>query len=288
MYRVRLPVARPQSPFCTEIAAMTFNKIRAPEDVELLVELGFPVLPLRPGQKVPETSRSFAPRGSHDASADIARIREWAAASPRLNCGAALPGVLVADFDVRNGGDRDAFDFPATWEVNTGGGGVHVYFRLPRGARIVGGQDKIAQGVDAKTGAGMYVVTPPSRTHALYCWRDGCAPYDVAIATAPRWLLRKLAPPPAPQPQSFQPRTDDEDRVRDALRRVPAHDREVWLRVGMALKAHFGERGRPLWNEWAATCSEKFDPKAQARVWRSFRRSGIGIATIFYLSRRAA
>jgi hypothetical protein len=258
----------------------------APEDVELLAELGLPALPLRPGGKAPESSPFFAPRGSHDASADIRRIRHWSALSPKLNWGAALPGLLVADFDVRNGGDRDAFEFPLTWESWTGGGGDHVFFRLPPGANITGGQNKIAQGVDAKTGRNSYVLIPPSRTEAFYRWKPGRSPFDIPLATAPDWLIRKLTPPPAPQPQQFQPRTDDETRVRDALHRVPAHDRDVWLRVGMALKAHFGEGGRALWDEWAATCPEKFDPRSQAKAWRSFRREGVGLGTIFHLSSR--
>lgn len=258
------------------------------EDVELLAESGFPILPLRPGQKIPETSPFFAPRGSHDATTDIEQIRRWAMLSSGLNWGAALPGALVADFDKRHGGERADFDFPLTWETETGGGGHHVFFSLRPGTTIAGGNNKIAQGVDAKTGRNSYAAIPPSRTEGPYRWKPGRSPFDIPLAPAPAWLIDRLTPPPAPPPRPFVARTDDEARVRDALLRIPAHDRDVWLRVGMALKSHFGERGRNLWDAWSATCPDKFDPKAQAKVWRSFRRGGVGIGTIFYLSSRRA
>jgi putative DNA primase/helicase len=52
----------------------------------------------------------------------------------------------------------------------------------------------------------------------------------------------------------------------------------------MALKSHFGEGGRELWNRWSAS-SEKFDQHTQDRIWRSFRGEGVGIGTIFHYSR---
>ena len=88
--------------------------------------------------------------------------------------------------------------------------------------------------------------------------------------------------PVAPQ-RRWRPRTDDDRSIRDALRRIPADEREVWLRVGMALCDYYGKAGRAIWDEWSST-SEKFDPKTQERIWRSFRRGGIGVGTIYHLA----
>jgi putative DNA primase/helicase len=55
------------------------------------------------------------------------------------------------------------------------------------------------------------------------------------------------------------------------------------MRIGMALRSHYGDAGRAIWDEWSTT-SEKFDPKTQERVWRSFRGSGVSVGTIFHLA----
>jgi hypothetical protein len=73
----------------------------------------------------------------------------------------------------------------------------------------------------------------------------------------------------------------DEDRIADALHHVPADDRDVRIQVGMALKAELGESGRPLWDGWLASCPG-LNERNRDRTWRSFRRNGIGIATLFW------
>jgi hypothetical protein len=77
----------------------------------------------------------------------------------------------------------------------------------------------------------------------------------------------------------------DEERIADALRALPADDRDIWLQVGMALKDSLGERGRSLWDTWSAS-SSKFNQKDQERTWRSIRRSGITVATLFWHAQR--
>ena len=74
----------------------------------------------------------------------------------------------------------------------------------------------------------------------------------------------------------------DEERIRDALRHIPADDRYVWLQIGMSLKAELGDGGRGMWDNWSATCPDKFTDRDQNKTWRSFRRNGIGIGTLFW------
>jgi len=71
----------------------------------------------------------------------------------------------------------------------------------------------------------------------------------------------------------------DEKRLRAALAVIPAHDRGVWLRIGMALH----EAGlRDVWDDWSQT-SDKFDPVDQDKTWNAFKAGGgITIATVFY------
>jgi len=80
---------------------------------------------------------------------------------------------------------------------------------------------------------------------------------------------------------------DDEiDRIRDALGFINADDRDQWLSCGMALRSHLGDRGRELWDAWSQK-SDKYDRKDQDKTWRSFKRDGIGIGTLFHLAQQA-
>ena len=84
----------------------------------------------------------------------------------------------------------------------------------------------------------------------------------------------------------WHPNDCDEERILEALRATPAYDRHVWLQNGMALKDQLGDRGRAIWDSWSATCDKKFKDRDQEKTWRSFRRHGIGIGTLFYHAQR--
>jgi hypothetical protein len=81
--------------------------------------------------------------------------------------------------------------------------------------------------------------------------------------------------------RDFIPRDNDEQRIADALNRINADDRDVWLEMGMALKQELGDHGRHLWDQWSSK-SDKYDEDDQERVWRSFKSNRIGIGTLFH------
>jgi putative DNA primase/helicase len=75
--------------------------------------------------------------------------------------------------------------------VETGGGGLHAYYRCPNseGGRVKGAD--LGAGIQIKADGG-FVVAPPSR-HASgrrYTWADG--PEDVPIPPCPEWVVREL------------------------------------------------------------------------------------------------
>ena len=105
-------------------------------------------------------------------------------------------------------------------------------------------------------------------------------------------ILAAFQPIERPAARPWHPRNDDDERVRSALMSIPteAMDRWKWVQIGMGLKAHFGEGGLELWDGWSRQ-SEHYDRRGLERVWRSFRRSGVTIATVFHYAgeyRRAA
>ncbi len=61
-------------------------------------KLGYPTLPLYPGEKRPHPR--LVPHGLREASLDEATIRAWWREEPRAGVGILAPeGVLVLDFD---------------------------------------------------------------------------------------------------------------------------------------------------------------------------------------------
>lgn len=70
------------------------------------------------------------------------------------------------------------------------------------------------------------------------------------------------------------------DAVRAALTFIPATDRDVWVRIGMALKSELGEAGFALFETWSESAAS-FDAKAVKSVWKSFKPGGpVTIATL--------
>lgn len=72
------------------------------------------------------------------------------------------------------------------------------------------------------------------------------------------------------------------DRIREALHCIPADDRDMWLRMGMAVKSELGEEGFAPWDEWSQSASNYNEREARA-VWKSITPDGgITIGTLFH------
>lgn len=148
-------------------------------------------------------------RGVLDASKDPSIIIGWWQQWPWANLGMPTgkpSGIVVLDIDPRHDGYRTLAKLAAngegfaTLEVHTGGGGSHLWFRLPDGAEVTnsnkGIADQFGAGVDVR-GTGGYVLIPPSLhiSGRRYAWATGM-PQPI-----PAWLLEVLNPPtPPPRP----------------------------------------------------------------------------------------
>ena len=127
---------------------------------------GWPTLPLKPKDKAPATRHGFK-----DASLDPNQLDSWFGGTNDPNIGVvtgSASGILVVDFDPRNGGEDGLAKFeqrygqlPPTRRANTGGGGFHLLFKLPPGARVRGRSNIDKLGIDLKADGG-YIVAPPS------------------------------------------------------------------------------------------------------------------------------
>jgi hypothetical protein len=140
-----------------------------------------------------------APQGVKEASSDPATIagwwRQWPAANVAIATG-AVSGVWVADVDGDQGMAsmrrlelEHSESLPKTVTARTGGGGLHLVWRLETGVAVPS-RVRVRAVVDVR-GDGGYIVAPPS-LHASgrrYEWLEGRGPHQLELAEAPGWLL---------------------------------------------------------------------------------------------------
>jgi hypothetical protein len=74
------------------------------------------------------------------------------------------------------------------------------------------------------------------------------------------------------------PRTIED--LRDALEAIPSDERELWVRIGLALKT-IGPKGKQLWLEWSKK-SPKFNLGDAERVWGSMDPRETHFRTVFH------
>jgi hypothetical protein len=74
------------------------------------------------------------------------------------------------------------------------------------------------------------------------------------------------------------------DDIWQMLVSIPAHDRDDWLHIGMALQAELGNDGFALFDDWSQT-ADNYKAADVRSVWRSFRGSGVGIGTLVHMAK---
>jgi len=74
----------------------------------------------------------------------------------------------------------------------------------------------------------------------------------------------------------------DFDRIREALQFIPAHDRDTWVHMGMAIKSELNESGFTLWDDWGQN-ADSYSVKDARDVWKSIKPGGkVTIASLFH------
>jgi hypothetical protein len=136
----------------------------------------------------------LAKHGLKAATVNADLIKHWWTCAPDANIGIATSAALaVLDVDPRHRGDKTLADlerqhgqFPETWRVRTGSGGVHLYFQTD--VELRNSTSKVGDGLDVR-GAGGYAVAPPSIhiSGQRYTWEIG--PNAAPLAPMPAWLV---------------------------------------------------------------------------------------------------
>lgn len=178
----------------------------------------------------------LAPRGLRDASSHRGQVDYWwASQCPFANIGlvtGAQSGLWVLDVDAGKDGfasleklAKEVGGLPDTLQADTGGGGLHLYFRHPGpGRKVVTRTSSLGPGLDVR-GDGGYVLAPPSRhiSGRKYVWSRSMAPAFAPVALLERVMAAPEPMPiaPAPAPKHGAP-GDVRERARRYLGRLPA------------------------------------------------------------------
>lgn len=218
-------------------------------------------------------------------------------------------GVVCLDLDHCYGPDR----LPLPWaqpilhkvvgrtydEVSLSGNGNHAIFKLTRPLHeLLPGitRSKGTVKLGGADGAVEFFSEPHYVTVSgdVYLGSDKLGDADEVLveileSTGLAALLRKPHASAEAEKGPLPPerRQEELDTATHALQAIdPDVEREVWLQLGMALKAAFQGAGWGPWYEWSAR-GEKFEQGACEKAWGSFQGTGVGLGTLYHHAREA-
>lgn len=187
--------------------------------------------------------------------------------------GVLCDGWLIIDIDPRNGGSLDDFKSyynQSGFVVATGGGGWHIYFRLPKSVALVSHLNQF-KGVDFKS-SGFVVGAGSLHASGLAYEVEKGHPED--ITDAPAELIELLTKKDRHRASVENMAVDVTDsELRDMLSHIdPNMTHDDWVKIGMAIHHSTQGEGFDLWDEWSAK-GDTYDSKIMDRKWHSFGKS---------------
>lgn len=223
-----------------------------------------------------------------------------------LRTGSISGGIVAIDLDGVSARAKmlelsGGIDLPKTVSFTSGreGRSQHL-FLVPRELWSLIRSRKIATGIKGEDDKeehvelrwqGLQSVLPPS-VHPMtgqYCWLK--SPQEVEIALVPNWVIDRMLVETkmvtVEQALSFnhppvQANWTDQDWALSYLAALHPHradDRDIWLKVGMALHS-VSPALFSAWDQWSAQ-SQKYRPGECEYIWNRFQENGgITIATL--------
>jgi hypothetical protein len=210
---------------------------------------GKPVFPCKP-DKAPHYERNVLEHGCLDATTDPRKITAWWNKWPDANIGiptGKVSGLLIVDIDTYKPGAMTRAELeekfgpiPDTPTVQTGSGGIQLYFLYPEGEKIPNSAGMLGPHVDVR-GEGGYTLAPPSITTGRYKWINKAPP-----APVPPKLLQALRDKDEPRSPSGpgRSRRSQRDTTPDNGGPIPDGARDETL-TRIAGRLHDGTRDLP-------------------------------------------
>lgn len=137
----------------------------------------------------------------HLATTDRDRLACWFRRGGNLGIVCHPSGVVVIDVEHPDSHDDDGYAtllkrerelgrLPPTPTAESGGGGLHYVYREPAAPLVT----SAGPGIDVLTGRHYFIVSPSVHPSGRqYRWRDGCAPWEIAIADLPAAWIASLS-----------------------------------------------------------------------------------------------
>lgn len=258
----------------------------------VLRERGYSVIPLAPVSKYPTIERWSEFCGRLASEEEFTRWMSWKSANIGVCLGNAS-GIMALDFDDDVNGMHAAIqaivpDSPVKKRGAKGFTSFYKYIGQRSQGYSVGG----VRVLDVLSDGRQTVI--PNSYHpsgGKYEWITPLALSDIAaddlpiIPTTSMQVIHKLFRPEPSAPRAYHDpyRAAAKDDIARALRYIPSDDYDGWIRVGMALKQGLGDKGMHIWEQWSST-SGKYNPQEISKRWRSFQRSDVSIASLFYMA----
>lgn len=216
--------------------------------------------------------------GLNEATTDRVTIESWWSRWPQANVGIATgraSGILVVDADCSDGKpgmvnltklSAKHGGLPSTPMVNTGSGGLHLYFTWSE--RLKTGSNVVDEAIDVRSDGG-YVIAPPSRhyTGKQYEWRND----TVELQALPDWLAFAKANAVAEgdgEAKKARGRKRQQpgfklEKLESMLTVLDPDDRDMWLQTGVIMGRLYVGTGMEhdawaVYEAWAGR-SAKFD-----------------------------
>jgi hypothetical protein len=251
--------------------------------------IGWPVFPIRPGEKTPLTQH-----GVKDATTDEETINGWWNKWPEANIAVACgqPSklyVVDVDYDVEKGKNGyesiKTFALPATVCQHTPRGGMHLLYRQP--GTLSRNATNVLPDVDLRGDGGYILLAPSLRTDGkMYSWKEGCAPWERTIVDFPDFMRIQNA-----SQSEICDESDSSDASDDIFQRArtylshcdPAvqghggHGKLLW--AASALIHGFGLSNRQAWellkNDFNPRCVPPWNIESDGADFKDFRRKVI-------------
>lgn len=210
--------------------------------------------------------------------------------------GVLVNGYLVVDIDPRNGGNDgyeslcDALDVEladeAGFTVKTGGGGRHIYYKLPEEIKLRS-HDRRFKGIDFKS-SGFVVGCGSFHKSGNFYEAEHGSPSE--ITECPSELIEILLRPERTEDEVFTLDSKNYSiaEMEDMLKYIKDGDEyDPWLHVGMAIHEATEGNGFELWDRWSSQFS-KYRAEEMDAKWHSFGKDGVSEkiteATLVYLA----
>lgn len=245
--------------------------------------------PAKKPRKTPYYVNGERRHGALDTPEDVANLTTYDLACAALHAytglgfalgpdgtGACWQGIDLDDLDSHPGLQFVADDLPGYTERSPSGAGVHA-IGYGRSFAVLGSN---TTGIEAYAHGRYFTVTGESTSNGeLTCLAE--------------FVEGRLSPLHSRRPQDTSAPTEGpgtlsgmlaQHDLRSALASMRSDDRDLWVRMGHALK-ELGDIGRGLWLEWSRT-SDKFDPADAARVWESLKGDRTGHQAVFAEAQR--